>query len=72
MKTIQAHFIHEQRGMFSQFRIEHAPSVGDELRFSGERYFRVTRLVWVYDENGPCQRLNIGMVDAGQSAQEVE
>lgn len=31
-------------------RMEHLPRVGDTLRFSGERYLKVTEVVWCLDE----------------------
>lgn len=69
-KTIKAHFIHEDRGLLYQQLIEFAPSVGDELRFAGEKYFVVTRKVWVYDEpEAKFSRLNIGMVEAKGAAE---
>lgn len=66
-RTIKAHFIHEDRGILYKRQIEFAPAVGDELRFDGDRYFVVTRKVWVYDEpEAEFSRLNIGMLDAEQ------
>lgn len=45
------HFINpKQAGVFSRNVVQHTPRVGDELRFSGERYFIVKRVVWCYDE----------------------
>ena len=61
-QSIKVHFILESGGLFARLRLHHAPRVGDELRFSNERYYRVTRLVWAYDEDDePGQRLNVGM-----------
>jgi hypothetical protein len=66
-RTIKAHFIHEERGLLYRLLIEHAPAVGDELRFQGDRYFVVTRKVWVYDEpEAHFSRLNVGITEAKQ------
>lgn len=63
-KTIKAHFVHPTDGMVGKFTIEHAPRVGDELRFPGEIFFKVARLVWVYDEpEAQFTRLNIEVHD---------
>ena len=59
-----AHFIHEERGMIARLYLDFAPRVGDELRFQGEKYYKVSRIVWVYDEpESRMQRVNIGLVD---------
>ena len=59
-RTIKAHFIHAEKGLLYRLLIEFAPRVGDELRFAGEKFFTVVRLVWVYDEPGAhFSRLNI-------------
>jgi hypothetical protein len=64
-RTIKAHFIHEKDGLIHKSLIEHAPEVGDELRFPGEKYYKVTRKVWVYDEpEAGFSRLNIGVMEA--------
>lgn len=64
-KTIAAHFIHSTRGVLYKPLVEFAPRVGDELRFAGDKYFRVVRLVWVYDEpEAQFTRLNIQIEDA--------
>lgn len=64
MKQCSAHFIHEERGMVARRYIDFVPRVGDELRFEGEKYYKVTLVVWVYDEpENPSQRVNIGLVD---------
>jgi hypothetical protein len=63
-RTIKAHFIHTDKGVMHKAQIEHAPSVGDELRFSGERYYKVTLLVWVFDEpEAQFTRLNVGITE---------
>ncbi|WP_305821360.1 hypothetical protein [Massilia brevitalea] len=59
-QTINAHFIHGERGLLYRVLIAFAPRVGDELRFPGEKYFSVVRLVWVYDEpEAKFARLNV-------------
>lgn len=64
-KTIKAHFIHAENGLLYQLPIEFAPRVGDELRFAGERYYTVVRLVWIYDEpEAQFSRLNIEIKEA--------
>lgn len=64
-RTISAHFIHEQHGALYRHLISFAPRVGDELRFAGDRFFTVTRLVWIYDEPGAkFTRLNVGIKEA--------
>jgi hypothetical protein len=63
--SIKAHFIHEERGLHYGRVIAFAPRVGDELRFADDKYFTVTRLVWVYDEpEARFSRLNIGITEA--------
>jgi hypothetical protein len=42
------------------------PQVGDEFRIGGkgnEKYYRIDKRVWVYDEDGPHERVNIGITD---------
>lgn len=42
------------------WRMEHIPRVGDTMRFSGERYAKVTEVVWCMDEpSTEGQRVNI-------------
>lgn len=39
------------------------PRPNDEIRIGGagnERYYKITRVVWVFDEDNPWQRVNIG------------
>jgi len=43
-----------------QKRMESIPSIGDTVRFSGERYGKVTEIVWCMDEENELgQRVNI-------------
>jgi len=63
-KIIKAHFIHPDKGVLFKQQIYFAPRVGDELRFIGDRFYKVTRLVWVYDEpEAHFSRLNIEIHD---------
>jgi len=63
--AVSAHFIHEEKGMIAKRTIDHVPMVGDEIRLSGERYYKVTQRVWVYDEEDcPFQRVNIGLIES--------
>jgi hypothetical protein len=42
------------------WRMEHLPRVGDTMRFEGERYGKVTEVVWCMDElSKEGQRVNI-------------
>lgn len=64
-KTIKAHFIHGERGVLYKLQIEFAPSVGDELRFYGDKFYKVVRLVFIYDEpEAQFSRLNIEIIEA--------
>lgn len=61
--SIFAHFIEEEGGLFARRLVTTVPRVGDELRFTGDRYFKVTLVVWVYDEpDCSYERVNVGMV----------
>lgn len=63
--NIKAHFIHAERGVLYRHLIAFAPRAGDELRFAGEKYFTVVRLIWVYDEpEAQFSRLNIEIKEA--------
>lgn len=63
--SIQVHFVIDGGDLFARLVMNHPPAVGDELRFEGDRFFTVTRRVWVYDEpNASRMRLNVGMVPA--------
>lgn len=55
-----AHFIHESDGtLVARLRIYSIPNPGNECRFHGPVYYRVTRVVHVYDEGD--DRVNIGL-----------
>lgn len=43
-------------------RMEHLPRVGETMRFSGERYGKVTEVIWCMDEGSSSlegQRINL-------------
>lgn len=43
------------------------PSIGEELRLAGERYYEVVHVVWILDEpECPYQRVNIGVTTANE------
>ena len=61
---VRVHFVVEGGARLYKENISHIPRVGDELRFEGDKFFRVTRIVWVYDESDNWwdgARANIGM-----------
>lgn len=65
--TAKAHIIHLTTGeMLSMRRLHgHAPRIGEEIRLSGPRYFKVKVVIWVYDEpECPLERVNIGVIEA--------
>lgn len=42
------------------WRMEHLPRVGDTMRFEGERYGKVTEVIWCMDEpSSEGQRVNL-------------
>ena len=62
---LHAHFIDKKTGaMIERLWCHQAPAVGEECRFSGERYFKVVQVVHVYDEDVPYHRVNIGLEEA--------
>jgi hypothetical protein len=64
--NIYAHFIGEinNKQLFKRL-ITHVPRPNDEIRMGGEgneKYYKVTRVIWVYDEpDNPYERVNIGV-----------
>ena len=68
MKTVKIHFIDEYNNrVIAKPLASHVPDVGDEIRIGGvdnEKYYRVLRRVWVYDEEPGVDRVNIGLVRA--------
>lgn len=42
------------------WRMEHLPRIGDTMRFAGEKYAKVTEVIWCMDEpSNEGQRVNI-------------
>ncbi len=44
--------------------VSYVPRVGDEIRIGGkenEKYYKITIVVWVYDEDSSFERVNIGV-----------
>ena len=42
------------------------PRVGDEIRLGGkgkEKYYKVTMIVWAYDEDSVFERVNVGVTE---------
>lgn len=72
---IYAHFIDEQTGntVFRQL-ISFIPRRKDEVRVGGEgkeKYYKVTRVIWVYDEpDCPYMRVNIGIIGIKEQHEE--
>lgn len=62
---IFAHYIVDNKKQHQQ-SICYAPRVGDELRFSGNVFFKVVRLVWPMDEDDDHTRLNIELERIGE------
>lgn len=65
--NLYIHFIHQKSGSIVLKKLTcNAPRVGDEIRLGGlnnERYYKVTDVVWVYDEpEQPTDRVNVGVV----------
>ena len=64
--NIYIHIIVAESGqMLSKNIVSMVPSVGDEMRLGGkenEQYYKVNRVVWVYDEpESPWERANVGV-----------
>ena len=44
------------------WRMEHLPRTGDTVRFAGEKYAKVTEVIWCMDEeSSEGQRVNVRM-----------
>ena len=57
--AIYAHFIDDKDdSIIFRKSIQSVPRVGDTLRFTGDIYYRVFLVVYVYDEE--VERVNIG------------
>jgi hypothetical protein len=67
MKNVKIHFINEENDKIVAMPVAfHVPNVGDEIRLGGEgneQYYRVTRRVFIYDEETIVEidRVNIGV-----------
>jgi len=60
--NVKIHFFCNNQHLYSQSTY-HVPRVGDELRFLGEKFYAVKRIVWAYDEtNIDSDRVNIEIV----------
>ena len=70
MKTTKIHFINEDDDrVLGKPMAFHVPNVGDEIRVGGEdneKYYTVTRRVWVYDEETVVEidRVNVGVTES--------
>jgi hypothetical protein len=65
VKRICIHFIDEKtdKVLWKEFS-NYAPRIGETVRFGGfgnEKYFKIIEVVWCYDEEGPYERLNVGV-----------
>lgn len=61
------HFIEAETGqVVSKCRVGGVPAVGDEVRVTDERYWKVTCRVWCLDErrDDGLQRVNVGVKPA--------
>ena len=66
--NIQIHFIDDKTDKIVLRQLAcHVPRIADEIRFGGvgnERFYKVIRIVWVYDEKEwSGDRVNIGVID---------
>jgi len=65
-RNIYIHIINEDDNhILGKCLVSAVPRAGDELRLGGkgrEQYYKVIRIVWVYDEpDNPFERANIGV-----------
>ncbi len=57
--TFKVHLFFDNKKVIDR-RMPHIPNCGDTIRFSGERYGRVTEIIWCMDEDDyEGQRVNI-------------
>lgn len=63
-KILSAHFIDvKTEEMVAKMLLYFVPRVGDEIRIAGDRYYKVTDVVWCYDEpEAKFSRVNIGVI----------
>ena len=51
------------------WRMDSIPRLGDTMRFSGERYGKVTEVIWCMDESSPeGQRINLRIESQPESS----
>lgn len=60
-RPMNIHFILDN-GLYYLSSSLGVPRVGDEVRLTTDKFFTVTRVVWIYDEDHP--RVNIGIIEA--------
>jgi hypothetical protein len=64
-KELLLHVIEKKTGKMLAMPLAHqVPAVGEEIRLSGERYYKVVQVVHVFDESCPHHRANIGVEPA--------
>jgi hypothetical protein len=59
--NLQLHIVEEGGDLLTAVWAWAIPNVGDEVRLDGPTYYRVTRVVHVYDEDCGWHRANIGV-----------
>lgn len=60
---VNCHFVHKTEGLRFRRTLTHVPRVGDTLRFAEGLYYTVIEVAWCYDEDGPYERANIGIIE---------
>ncbi len=62
-KQILIHFI-KGRNRIAVKTEYHVPRKGDEIRLNDNKFYRVKKVVWTYDEyDSPYSRVNIGVIE---------
>lgn len=56
--SVTVHFICGDKKIH-QFSLNNVPRVNDEIRMWGDKFYKVLRIVWCYDENHYEERANI-------------
>lgn len=59
--NLKLHFIEEGGDLLYRVWAWAVPNVGDEVRIDKDTFYRVTRVVHVYDEDCDHHRANIGV-----------
>lgn len=67
-ERVSCHFVHITEGLKFRRTLCHVPRVGETLRFCDDLYYTVIEVVWCYDEHGPYERANIGIVEAKEQS----